>query len=45
MMAVFARDAWRPLFSFIFLFGLIGRGFSRYEVTEGGADCKRRPTA
>ena len=34
MTAVFARDAWRPLF-FIASCGLVGRGFLRYEVTEG----------
>ena len=44
MTAVFARDAWRPLF-FIASCGLVGRGFLRYEVTEGGDDCKRPPPA
>ena len=44
MTAVFARDALRPLF-FIASFGLVGRGFLQYEVTEGGADCKRPPPA
>ncbi len=44
MTAVFARDAWRPLF-FIASCGLVGCGFLRYEVTEGGTDCKRPPPA